>query len=83
MSNVSLKYNINGVRVPQLQLAYIHGINNNPQKYLVMFCLEVHYIWWGNKYLEPQECKDQINPHKTIILAIIMLVSNNNPHGKK
>ena len=38
---------------------------------------------WGNQYLKLQEWKDCIKSDKTIILAIIMLVTNNNTQGYK
>ena len=40
-------------------------------------------MWWENQELELQEWEDCINSDKTIILAIIMLVPKNNPHGHK
>ena len=83
MSTGFLKDNINGVRVPQLQLAYIHHRNNPSGKNLVKLCHELHYMWWGNKYLELQEWEGCIKSNKTIILANIILVPNKNPHGYK
>ena len=49
----------------------------------VRLCREIHYMWWGNQELELQEWEDFIKYNKTRILAIIMLVPNNNPQGYK
>ena len=49
-----LKYRINGVCVPQSQLARIRGTTNTSHKNLFELCHEAHYMWRGNKYLEPQ-----------------------------
>ena len=43
----------------------------------------MHYIRWGNQWLELQEWEYGIKYKKTRILAIIMLVTNNNPPGYK
>ena len=51
MSTRLLKDNINGVRVPQFQLAYIHNTTNPSHKSLVVLFHEVHYMWWGNQDL--------------------------------
>ena len=40
-------------------------------------------MWWGNQYLELQEWDIFINLNKTRILAIMMLVPNNNTQGYK
>ena len=40
-------------------------------------------MWWVNQDLELKEWEDCIKPDKTIILAIIMLVPNNNPQVYK
>ena len=49
MSNIFLKYNIGGVRVPQFKLAYIINTTYPSHKKLVRFCRAVHYMcnqWW-------------------------------------
>ena len=48
-STVLLKYMINGVRVPQPQLAQIRNTNNSLHKYFAKLCREVYYVWQGNK----------------------------------
>ena len=40
-----LKDNINGVHVPQFQLAYIHDTTHFSYTNLVNLCSEVHYMW--------------------------------------
>ena len=42
---VFLKYKINGVYVPQFQIAYIRDTTRPSHKNLVKFYHEVHYIW--------------------------------------
>ena len=76
-----LKYKIGGFHVPQFQLAYICSTTHLSRKYFVKLCHKVHYMWWTNQDLGLQEWEDCINPNKTRILAIIMLVPNNNPQG--
>ena len=44
---------------------------------------EVHYRWWVYQDLELQEWEDWINSNKTIILASIILVTDNNLQGYK
>ena len=83
MSTILLKDNIYGVRVPQLQLSYICNTTHPSYKMLADLCHEVHCVWWINQELELQEWEDFIKSNKTIILAIIMLVPNNNPQGYK
>ena len=56
---------------------------HHSQKYGVKLYREVHYICWGNKYLELQQWKDFINITKTRILAIIVVVTKKNPQGYK
>ena len=51
-----LKEKITGVCVPQFKLYYICDITNPSHTNLVKLCREVQYMWWGNKYLELQEC---------------------------
>ena len=59
MSNRFLKDNINGVRVPKFQLAYISK-KTNPLYFkngeFVSWC--VLYVGGGKQYLEHQEWKD-------------------------
>ena len=81
MSPIFLKENIDGVRVPPFQPAYILYTTRHLHKYLVKLCSEVHYMWWGNQYLYLQEWGYCINSNKTIILYIIVLVPKNNPQG--
>ena len=50
---------------------------------MIKLCREVYYMWWKNKELEMQEWDYCIKSNKTIILDIIMLVSNKNPQGYK
>ena len=83
MSNIFLKEKTDGVYLAQFQLAYTHNTTHTPNKKLVKLCHAVHFMSWRNQYLELQEWDDCINPHKTIILAIIMLVPNKNPQGYK
>ena len=78
-----LKYNIYGVHVPQFKLDYIHDKNHHPHRNLVKLCRKVNYMWWGNKYLELQDWENFIKSNKTRVLAIIMLVTKNNPQGYK
>ena len=47
ISNVFLKYNINGVHVPQLHISYIRDTTHTPHKNVVKLCRELHHIWWG------------------------------------
>ena len=44
MSTIFLKDNINGVRVPQFQLAYIRDTTQTSHKNVVRLCGEVHYL---------------------------------------
>ena len=81
MSAILLKESIDGVHVTIFQFGYIRDTTNPPHKILVKLCCEVHYIWWKSQFMEPEYCKYCINSNKTIILAIIMLVPNNNPQG--
>ena len=83
MSTRFLKEKIDVVYVPRFQLAYILAITHTSHKNLVKLCREVHYMWWLNQYLEPQEWEDFTNSNKTRILDIIMLVPNNKPQGYK
>ena len=46
MSTIFLKYGINGVRVPQFQIACIRGTTHPSHKNLVELCREVHCMWW-------------------------------------
>ena len=78
-----LKYNIDGVYVPQFQIAYICVTPHPSHKNLDKLCCEVHYMWWENQYLELKEWEDFIKSNKKIILAIIMLVPKINPQGYK
>ena len=83
MSNIFLKDKIDGVRVTQFQLAYIRNTTHNSHKNLVTLCCEVNYMWRGNQDLEMQEWEDCTNPNKTRMIAIIMLVTKNNPQRYK
>ena len=74
---------MNGVSVPQFQLAYICDTNHPSHNTLFKLCREVRYVWWGYRELELKECKDYIKSNETRILDIIMLVTNNNPQGYK
>ena len=56
MSAVFLKDKIHGVRITKFQLAYIRK--------MVKLCWVVHYIWWGNEYLELKEWEDCIKSNK-------------------
>ena len=51
MSTIFLNKNINGVRVPQFQLACIRDITHPSHKNLVKLSREVHYMWWLNQEL--------------------------------
>ena len=51
MSTRFLKDHINGVHVPQFQIAYIFETTCPPHKHLVKLCWEVHNMWWVNQYL--------------------------------
>ena len=44
--NIFLTDNINGVRAPQFQLAYIRYTTHPFYKYLVKLCCEVYYMRW-------------------------------------
>ena len=55
MSNIFLKYNIDGFRVPQFQLDYIRDTTHQFDTNLVKLCHDMHYMWWGNQELELQE----------------------------
>ena len=46
MPTILLKDNIYGVCVPQFQLAYILNTTHPSRKNLVIFCHELHYMWW-------------------------------------
>ena len=83
MSSIFLKGNIDGVPVPQFQLVYICDTTHPSHKHLVKLFHEVHYMRCLNKYLELQDWEDLIKSHKTIILAVIMLVPNKNPQRYK
>ena len=48
MLDISFKENIDGVHVPQFQLAYIHD-TTHPSHKKVKVCREIHYMWWGNQ----------------------------------
>ena len=52
MPTIFLKDNINGVRVPQFQLAYICNTTHPSHKKLVKLCREVHYMCYEDQYLE-------------------------------
>ena len=52
MSTIFLRYKIDGVRVPQFQLAYINDTTHPSHKKLVELCRDVNYMWWGNQELE-------------------------------
>ena len=54
MSTIFLTDNINGVRVPQFQIAYISKTTNPQHKDLVKLCREVHYMWLRNQYMKLQ-----------------------------
>ena len=58
MSNRFLKYKIDGVQVPQFQLAYICDKTHTSHKNLVKLCRYVKYMWWENQELELKECED-------------------------
>ena len=76
------KKKINGVRVPQFQLAFICDTTSTSHKNLVKLCREVYCMWWVNKYLELQEWGDCIKPNKKN--PIYYYVSpKNNPQGCK
>ena len=51
MSTSLLKDDIDGVHVPQFQLAYIRNTTNTLHNDLVNMCCYVHYMCWGNQYL--------------------------------
>ena len=51
MSTKLLKYNINGVRFPQFQIAYINDTTRRLHKNLIKMYREVHYMWWVNQEL--------------------------------
>ena len=55
MSSIFLKDNINGVYVPQFQIAYIHDTTHPSHKNVVKLCREVHYMWWVNQGLLIQD----------------------------
>ena len=55
MLNMFLKDKINGARFSKFQLAYIRVTTHPSHKNVVIFCREVHYMWWGNQYLEIQK----------------------------
>ena len=60
MSTIFLKENTDGFCVPQFQIYYIRDTTHPSHKNLVKFFHEVHYMWWGNQYLELQEWEDSI-----------------------
>ena len=64
MSNRILKYKIDVFHVPLFQLAYICDTAHTSHKNSVKLFREVHYIWWVNKNLEPQEWDYCINSKK-------------------
>ena len=78
MSTVLLKDNINGVCVPQFKFSYIRNKAHILPINLFKLCCDMHYMWWGKRYLEPQKWEDCIKYKKIIILDIIMLVPNKN-----
>ena len=45
MSTILLNDNIDGVRVPQFQIAYIYDRTYPSHKFLAKLCLEVYYMW--------------------------------------
>ena len=55
MSNIFLKYKIDGVHVTLFQLACICNTTHPSHNVFVELCHEVHYMWWGNQELELQE----------------------------
>ena len=59
------------------------AVNEENQALLVKFCHEVHYMSWEDRELRLQESGYFIKSNKTRILALIMLVQNNNPKGYK
>ena len=79
MSTIFLECNFDGVHVLKSQLSHIFNTTHPSQNILVKLCHDVHYMWWGDQELELQEWKYHIKSKKTIILALIMLVPNNNP----
>ena len=81
MPTILLKGEINGVRIPKFQLAYICDTTHHSHKSLVKLCREVHYMWWGDKYLELRQWEDCINSNKTRMLSIIVLFPNKNKQG--
>ena len=52
------KDKIDGVRVKKFQLAYVCNRNHPSHKNVVIFCREVHYMWWGNQEWELQHYWD-------------------------
>ena len=58
MSIRFLKDKINGFCVTQFQRAYISITNNTSHTFVDKLCHEVHYMWWGNQYLELHEWED-------------------------
>ena len=48
MSIRFLKDKINGFRVPQFHLAYIHDTTHISCKHLIKLCHRRDYMWWGN-----------------------------------
>ena len=55
MSTKFLEYKIDGFHVPQFQNSYICNTTHTIHQKLVKFCIEVHYMCWGNQDLELQE----------------------------
>ena len=51
MSTRFLKGRIDGVRVPQFQITYIHNTTYSLLKIFVKICCEVHYMCWGDQEL--------------------------------
>ena len=64
MSTRFLKCNIDGVCVPQFQLDYFRDTTHTSHKNLFKLCCELHYMWWGNQYLELQELGDCVDPNQ-------------------
>ena len=49
---IFLRDKVDGVRVPQFQLTYIHNKNHPLNKNLAKLWRDVNYMWWGNQELE-------------------------------
>ena len=74
MLTIFIKDKINEVFVLQFQLAYIRDTTHPSHKHLAKLCYEVHYMLWGDQYLELLEWEDFIRSNKTIILAYIIFL---------